>query len=135
MSKTFVAAHGLIGALLLALLVGLLAACHPETTAPQPARPVDAVVALPDAGAWTAADPFDAEIQEAARFAVQTFAVQNQRRILYKDVSLARQQVVAGRQFELHLQLSLDGAKREAKATVWQQTSGRYKLTDWVWQD
>lgn len=87
------------------------------------------------AGAWAPLDAFSPEVQEAARFAVQTFAVQNKARVLYKDVTQARQQVVAGLNFELELQVTLDGASRSARATVWRQPDGSYRLQAWDWLD
>ena len=85
------------------------------------------------AGAWAPADAFSPEVQEAARFAVQTFAVQNKARVLYKDVTQARQQVVAGLNFELQLLVTLDGASRSVSATVWRQPDGSYRLQAWEW--
>ncbi|WP_353238775.1 cystatin domain-containing protein [Limnohabitans sp.] len=87
------------------------------------------------AGAWVPTDAFSPDVQEAARFAVQTFAVQNKARVLYKDVIQARQQVVAGLQLELDLQVTLEGKKRHAKAIVWRQPDGVYELQSWAWQD
>jgi hypothetical protein len=89
----------------------------------------------PVPGGWSPTDPFDATVQEAARFAVQTFAVQNKARVLYKDVKQARQQVVAGLNFELHLQVTMDGTPRQAKAKVWRQPDGAYSLHSWNWLD
>lgn len=88
---------------------------------------------VPLAGGWSQADPFAPEVQEAARFGVQAFAVQSQTRILYKDVVQARQQVVAGLNFQLHLKVMQDGTERMAQATVWRQPDGVYKLLAWVW--
>jgi hypothetical protein len=87
------------------------------------------------AGAWAPTDTFSPDVQEAARFAVQTFAVQNKARVLYKDVTQARQQLVAGLQFELDLQVTLEGLKRHAKVIVWRQPDGVYELQSWAWQD
>ncbi len=87
------------------------------------------------AGAWALTDPFNPEVQEAARFAVQTFSVQNKARVLYKEVRLARQQVVAGVNFDIDLQVTLDGVNRNAKARVWRQINGRHSLQAWDWLD
>ncbi len=86
-------------------------------------------------GAWALTDPFNPEVQEAARFAVQTFAVQNKARVLYKDVHVARHQVVAGVNFDIDLQVTLDGVNRNARARVWRQINGRYSLQAWDWLD
>jgi hypothetical protein len=114
------------------LAFSLMAACSPEKPAAVSAPLSEAA---PVAGAWAPADAFSPEVQEAARFAVQTFAVQNKARVLYKDLTQARQQVVAGLNFELQLQVTLDGASRIVSATVWRQTDGTYRLQAWDWLD
>ena len=124
--------------LLCALTLGWLSACSPEK--PQwwsatPASRVSTVSAEPVAGAWALADAFSPDVQEAARFAVQTFAVQNKARVLYIDVTQAREQVVAGLNFDLHIQVKLDGARRNASAKVWRQPDGAYRLQGWAWLD
>ncbi len=123
-------------------MLGLLIACQPDVPAVLPMA-ADAAVSSAIAssatelvpGGWSPTDPFDATVQEAARFAVQTFAVQNKARVLYKDVNQARQQVVRGLNFELHLQVTMDGAPRQAKAMVWRQPDGAYRLHSWNWLD
>ena len=114
------------------LVCSLMAACSPEKPAAVSAPHSETT---PVAGAWAPADAFSPEVQEAARFAVQTFAVQNKARVLYKDVVKARQQVVAGLNFELQLQVTFDGASRSVSATVWRQHDGTYRLQAWDWLD
>ena len=119
--------------------LSLLVACKPQLTAPLPAPvPVSEASSVSGGsvvGNWSQIDPYHPDVQEAARFAVQTFAVQNKTRVLFKEVTLARQQVVAGRQWELNLDVVRDGTRHKVTATVWHQANGRYSLTDWVWQD
>jgi hypothetical protein len=114
-----------------------LSACSPETPAdPSTTKsmPTDSgVPAVP--GAWGPIDAFRPDVQEAARFAVQAYAVQNKARVLFKEVSLARQQVVTGIQFELNLEVTMEGAARNSKAVVWRQLDGTYKLQAWDWLD
>jgi|MesohylFT_1024984.scaffolds.fasta_scaffold18968_2 hypothetical protein len=124
--------------LLCALTLSLFLACSPEKTELWPttsASSMSTVSADPVAGAWALADAFNPDVQEAARFAVQTYAVQNKARVLYKDVTQARQQVVAGLNFDLHIQVTLDGASRNASAKVWRQPDGAYHLQAWAWLD
>jgi hypothetical protein len=110
------------------LILACFSACSPD----QPeALPVNQVLA----GAWVPADTFSPEVQEAARFAVQTFAVQNKARVLYKDVTQARQQVVAGLNFELLILVTWEGTHRTAQATVWRKLDGIYRLQSWDWHD
>lgn len=115
-------------ALALGVTVGAVSACSSEQSAPLS-------MAQPHAGAWAPADAFSPEVQEAARFAVQTFAVQNKARLLYQDVTQARQHGVSDRHFELQLQVNLNGADRQAQAMVWRLTDGRYSLQAWDWLD
>ncbi len=110
-------------------MLGLLIACQPDGPAIAPPE------TYPVLGGWSPTDPFDATVQEAARFAVQTFAVQNKARVLYKEVNEAHQQVVAGLNFELLLQVTVDGTPRQAKAKVWRQPDGAYRLHSWDWLD
>ena len=114
-----------------------MSACHPEMAADaSTSKPLAAEATRPAVpGAWGLIDPFNPDVQEAARFAVQTFAVQNKQRVLYKDVIQARQQVVSGLNFELQLKVTLDGTARTAQATVWRQLNGAYSLHSWVWLD
>ena len=86
-------------------------------------------------GAWGSTDAFSPDVQEAARFAVQTFAVQNKQRVLFKELTRARQQVVAGLNFELQLSVTLAGIPRTAQVVVWRQLDGTYKLQAWDWLD
>ena len=109
------------------LLAGVIA-CSPD-------KPANMEVTHAMVGAWTQADVFSPDVQEAARFAVQTLAVQNKARVLYKDVIIARQQVVAGLNFELNVQVTWDGTHRTAKATVLRQLDGVYRLQSWDWLD
>ena len=114
------------------LVCSLMLACNPDKPAAVSAPHSEVA---PVAGAWAPADAFSPEVQEAARFAVQTFAVQNKARVLYKDVVKARQQVVAGLNFELQLHVTLDGASRSVRTTVWRQPDGSYRLQAWDWLD
>ena len=123
--------------LLTCLAMPLLTACSPEPTTPLPASESASAAAKPSdrPGAWSHADPYDPDVQEAARFAVQTFAVQGKRRVLFKEVNQARQQVVAGLNLQMHIQVSVDAMARSASVTVWRHPDGRYSLTEWVWLD
>ena len=122
--------------LLCVLTLNLLLACSPEKSEGLPATQASSTVnAETVAGAWAVADAFGPDVQEAARFAVQTFAVQNKARVIYKDVIQARQQVVAGLNFDMHIQVTLDGAARNASAKVWREPNGAYSLQSWVWLD
>ncbi len=114
------------------LFCSLITACIPE-------KPVSfsspLSEAVPVTGAWARADVFNPDVQEAARFAVQAFSVQNKARVMYKEVTQASQQVVAGLNFELQLLVTLDGVHRNVLVKVWRQLDGSYRLLSWVWQN
>jgi hypothetical protein len=114
-----------------------LSACSPEKPAdPSSTKSMSTDSGVPAVpGAWGPIEAFSPDVQEAARFAVQTFAVQNKQRVLFKDLTQARQQVVAGLNFELQLAVTLDGTPRTAQALVFRQLNGVYNLHSWVWLD
>ncbi len=105
-------------------------------------------------------DSADPDVQEAARFAVQTYAVRQRERVLYQDVLQAQSQVVAGLNYQLTLQVSqwpqsqqvqktrdtqtprmaqgvqsnsIPPLVRQATVRVWRKTDGNYTLTEWQW--
>ena len=84
-------------------------------------------------GAFSPADPFAADVQEAARFAVQAQAVNTHSRLIYKDVLTAQTQVVAGRNFRMTVAVTEDGQPRQAQVKVWRQLNDSYTLTHWDW--
>ena len=106
------------------LALACVLACSPD-------KPVAVPLSQTMLGAWASADAFSPDVQEAARFAVQTFAVKNKARVLFKEVTHARQQVVAGLRFELQLQVMLDGTIQTVRVTVWRQLDGVYRLETW----
>jgi hypothetical protein len=127
----------LAGLRVLAIVASLyLGACHapdaPNVPVPVPPS-AEKNLALP--GGWTSLDPWADEAQEAARFAVQTYAVAQRSRVLYTDVIEAQRQVVAGVHFQLSLQVTHDSRKRTARVTVARQPNGSYELIDWRWLD
>ena len=115
---------------LCAMAMGLLA-CGEREPLSAPSASVNETMP----GAWSPTDAWHEEVQEAARFAVQTYAVGQRSRVLYKDVLAAEQQVVSGLNFKLRLQVLHDKTVRRAQVTVWRQLSGQYQLTEWVWLD
>ena len=108
-----------------------LLACHAKESPPPVQNPVVQV----QPGGWSPTDPWSPEVQEAARYAVQTYAVTQRSRLLYKDVLASEQQVVAGLNFKLTLTVLQDKTPHTAQVTVWRQLSGRYQLTQWNWLD
>lgn len=110
-----------------------LGACNAQDAPGPSAASTEKNMAIP--GGWSVQDPLDDDAQEAARFAVQTYAVAERSRVLYKDVIEAQRQVVSGMNFKLTLQVMHDARQRTARVTVWRQLNGSYQLTEWVWLD
>jgi hypothetical protein len=84
-------------------------------------------------GGWTQADTFNADVQEAARFAVQKQAVLTQSRLIYKDVLSAQTQIIAGLNFQLKVSVTEQDSPRYARVTVWRNLQNQYTLTQWDW--
>lgn len=116
-----------------------LAACAPHTNDPLASKaamteaPHAQTAAQRMTGAFSPADPFAAEVQEAARFAVQAQAVNTHSRLIYKDVLTSQTQVVAGRNFLMTVAVTEDGQPRQAQVKVWRQLDNSYSLTQWDW--
>jgi hypothetical protein len=122
------------------ILCSSLAACTPQASdtvvsaavVPETVKAISAPSPSPTGG-YAHADPFAAEVQEAARFAVQAQAVDTHSRLIYKDVLTAQTQVVAGQNYLLSLAVTEDGKPRQAHVKVWRQLNNRYVLTQWDW--
>lgn len=132
--------HPIDWALAVVLVLGFLwglTACAPsdKSSSPAPALSAPGAASTPAVGGWSQAQTDADDVQEAARFAVQAYAVAQHSRTLYKDVVEAQRQVVAGVNFKLKLQLLHNGTPRTAHATVWHPLKGAYQLSDWVWVD
>jgi hypothetical protein len=100
--------------------IGALAAFVQNVAAPVPA-PVPAPVIV---GGWHSADPNDAGIQAAARYAA---GLVPQGHGALTEVTSAETQVVAGTNIRMVLRLA-DGSRW--KATVWHRLDGTFALTD-----
>ena len=108
---------------------------NPALAGTAPALNASALGLTAPIGGWSQADSNADDVQEAARFAVQAYAVAQHSRTLYKDVAQAQRQVVAGVNYKLQLQVLHIGTPRTAQATVWHPLDGPYQLRDWAWID
>jgi len=93
------------------------------------------------AGGWSDAPITDEWIRNAAEFAVKAKQEEMRKTETQKSASLklvkilnAKQQVVAGMNYDLKLQAEMDATNKIAKAIVWRQLSGDFKLTSWNWE-
>lgn len=89
------------------VLAALAIACTPT-------RPAPVIV-----GGWRAADPSDAEVEQAATFAAAQSGAP------LDSVLAAATQVVAGTNYALTLRL---GDGRRVRVTVWRRLDGGYEL-------
>ncbi|HMT93872.1 cystatin domain-containing protein [uncultured Thiothrix sp.] len=98
----------------------LLTACNtnPTSTTPQPSTPAPTQPQI--VGGYSAVDLNDAEVQNAAQFAAQSLGG------LLGKVTQAEQQVVAGMNYKLSLELQ-DGSKH--KVVVYKDLQGNMSLT------
>jgi hypothetical protein len=87
-------------------------------------RPAPRAESIP--GGFSKAEVNDPEVKRAAEFAVQTretamrkSGVKTSLKLL--SIDSARQQVVAGLNFELALKVEIDGVKKDVTALVWWQ--------------
>lgn len=93
------------------------------------------------AGGWSDAKITDEWPRNAAEFAVKAKQEEMRKTETQKTVSIklvkiisVKQQVVAGMNYDLKLQVEMDGITKTAKAVVWRQLSGDFKLTSWSWE-
>lgn len=96
----------------------------------------------PLAGGYATASATNEEVVAAANFAVKTQAESLKKSAPTSALSLvsiehAEQQVVAGMNFKMTLNVKHDGKSRQAGAVVWWQAWNReapFKLTSWTWK-
>ena len=90
------------------------------------------------AGGWSALPVMDAVAVAAAGYAVGAQnAVEGSgaaNAITLIRITSARQQVVAGLNVEIGMEVKQGQSVRQADATVWRKLSGDYELTSWQWQ-
>jgi Cystatin domain len=88
--------------------------------------------AQPVAGSWGKADPKDAQVLAAARFAVA--AEQARTDAVFKLISVVRaeQQVVAGMNYRFCLRLQR-GKFKTALVQVYRNLEAKLSLTSWAW--
>ena len=93
------------------------------------------------AGGWADASITEEWVTKAAEFAVKgeqevMRMTETQKAVTLKLVKIinAKQQVVAGMNYDLKLQVDVDGKTKTAKTIVWHQLSGEFKLTSWNWE-
>lgn len=82
-------------------------------------------------GGWSRVSARDAGVVAAARFAVEEHG-RTEPATLKKIVS-ARQQVVAGMNYEVTLLVKRGKRSIKAVAIVWHKADGGYELTSWKW--
>jgi class 3 adenylate cyclase len=93
---------------------------------------VSFAVAGPIVGGWGKANPKEAQVLEAVRFAVA--AEQARTDAVFKLVSVVRaeQQVVAGMNYRFCLRLQR-GKSKTALVQVYRNLAAAFSLTSWAW--
>ena len=88
-------------------------------------------------GGWNAVSVTNAAIVAAAKCAVQAQNAKAEHAdtnaVSLVRVTAARQQVVAGLNVALTLDVKQGQKDRQAEAVVWHKLSGAYELTSWTW--
>lgn len=74
-------------------------------------------------------------VQAAAAFAVAQQSKNEGNKLELKKVSQAQQQVVAGMNYQLQLQVIRKGKEATAKATVFRGLDSHFELKSWQWLD
>jgi hypothetical protein len=82
------------------------------------------------AGGWSNVSTSDAGVVAAARFAVEEEGRRGP--ITLKKIIHARQQVVAGMNYEITLLIKHGRGSSRVVAVVWHKTDGSYALTSWT---
>ncbi len=82
-------------------------------------------------GGWSKVSVKNKEVVAAARFAAKEWAMQEI--VKFKKIISARQQVVAGMNYELTLLMKHEKRTQKAVAVVWKKTDGTYQLVSWKW--
>jgi len=109
----------------LCLLLATFTACKEE------APPTDP----PLAGGFSGASVSDKEIKAAADFAVAAQAAGEQKKVELVAITAAQTQVVAGMNYKLTLEVTVEGKKQTVEALVWWQAWRQpdpYQLTSWT---
>jgi hypothetical protein len=94
----------------------------------------------PICGGFSEAKTDDPWVVAAAEFAVKAQAQAMstpEKPVALKLVKIlkAQQQVVAGMNYDLTLQVQQAGALKAATARVWRKLDGAHELTTWTWAD
>ena len=92
-----------------------------------------AVQALEKSGGWS-----DAKVDDPNVVAAAKFAVGSHKKVAMDRIVKAKQQVVAGLNYGVHLQVtdrsSGKPVPREAEAVIYQNLDDEYSLTSWKWK-
>lgn len=88
-------------------------------------------------GGWSAVPITNAKVAAAARCAVQAQNAKAEHgatnAVSLIRITAARQQVVAGLNVAVSLDVKHGQKDRQADAVVWHKLSGEYELTSWKW--
>ena len=91
------------------------------------------LIATPRIAGGYADTEINNDIKAAAEFAVQTQTKRDNKPLELLEISNARQQVVAGMNYEFEVTVKSAGALRSAAVVVFQSLHQTYELSSWQW--
>jgi uncharacterized lipoprotein NlpE involved in copper resistance len=95
---------------------------------PHTLRRVEAAAPI---GGYSMVAPSNAEVAAAATFAIREYAARSGRTIVLRAVLRAERQIVAGVNYRLCLDLTIDGRRENAIAVVYQDLRQQFSLAQW----
>ncbi len=83
------------------------------------------------AGGFKMVPANDPAAVKAAEFAVQAASAKEKKAVLLKKLKMAELQIVAGVNYRLTMDVTVDGVESPAQATVWRKLDKTMELTRW----
>lgn len=127
---------------LVALLTFLGCGANSQNQPPQPPQPSgntaggtanNSGAQPPLVGGWADASTGDEAVVAAAEFAAREQS-KNGKPITVQSIKSAKQQVVAGMNYQVELSVDEAGQPRNAEAIVYQDLQQTHSLTSWTWK-
>jgi hypothetical protein len=85
-------------------------------------------------GGWSSVTINESAVKKAAENAVKIQAEKTRESLELLSIEKAKQQVVAGMNYELRLEISRNGQETAAIVIVWAKLDGSYQVTEWWWK-
>ena len=85
-------------------------------------------------GGWSPVATDETAVKKAAENAVSLQAKKTGESLKLLSIKKAKQQVVAGVNYELILEINRNGQETTAMVIVWRKLDGSYQVTEWWWK-